>query len=126
MTSAHIGTLVKLVRVLMLGPVVLVLSLLGRKESGQRPPLSQMVPWFIVGFLLLMVLRSFALIPQFAIQPAQISANFLTIMSMAALGLGVDARSVLKAGGRVTMVVILSLLVLSVISFGLIKLLGIA
>ncbi len=126
MTSAHIGTLVKLVRVLMLGPVVLVLSLLGRKESGQRPPLSQMVPWFIVGFLLLMVLRSFALIPQFAIQPSQISANFLTIMSMAALGLGVDARSVLKAGGRVTMVVILSLLVLSVISFGLIKLLGIA
>jgi len=126
LTSAHIGTLVKLVRVLMLGPVVLLLSLFGRKESGLRPSLSQMVPWFIVGFLLLMVLRSFGFIPQFAIKPAQMSANFLTIMSMAALGLGVDARSVLKAGGRVTVVVILSLLVLSVISFGLIKLLGIA
>ena len=111
---------------MMLGPVVLLLSLFSRKESGLHPSLSQMVPWFIVGFLLLMVLRSFGFIPQFAIKPAQMLANFLTIMSMAALGLGVDARSVLKVGGRVTAVVILSLLVLSVISFGLIKLLGIA
>ncbi len=129
-TSAQIGTLVKLIRVLMLGPVVLLLSVFGRKKGSERsdsgPSLSHMVPWFIIGFLLLMALRSFELIPQFAIKPAQVSANFLTIISMAALGLGVDARSVLKAGGRVTAVVILSLLVLAVISFGLIKLLGIA
>ncbi|MGZ9713067.1 YeiH family protein [Glaciimonas sp. GNP009] len=124
-TSAQIGTLVKLVRVLMLGPVVLVLSLMGRKDSAYRTPLSQMVPWFIIGFLLLMALRSFHFIPQFALQPAHFSANFLTIMSMAALGLGVDARSVLKAGGRVTIVVVLSLLILSAASLVLIKLLGV-
>jgi uncharacterized membrane protein YadS len=114
--------------------VVLLLSLFGpkkgsRQEGSQgtnRPALAQMVPWFIAGFLLLMALRSFGLLPQAALKPAQVSANFLTIMSMAALGLGVDARSVLKAGGRVASVVILSLLLLSLISFGLIKLLGIA
>lgn len=124
--SVHIGTLVKLVRVLMLGPVVLLLSLFGRKEGGRRPALSHMVPWFIAGFLLMMALRSFGTIPQPLLMPAQHVANFLTIMSMAALGLGVDARSVLRAGARVTAVVVLSLLVLGAISLALIMGLGIA
>ena len=126
LSSVHIGTLVKLVRVMMLGPVVLVLSLIGRRKSGGNLSLAHMVPWFIVGFLLLMLLRSSNLIPQAAIAPAHDAANFLTIMSMAALGLGVDARAVLQAGKRVTAVVVLSLLSLAAISFVLIKLLGIA
>ena len=109
----------------MLGPVVLVLSLIGRREGGRRPALSHMVPWFIVGFLLLLTLRSFGAIPEAAIAPMHVTANFLTIMSMAALGLGVDARSVMRAGCRVAAVVVLSLLALAVISFFLIKMLGI-
>jgi uncharacterized integral membrane protein (TIGR00698 family) len=126
LASVHIGTLVKLVRVLMLGPVVLILSLVGREEGGRRPTLAHMVPWFIVGFLVLLVLRSFNAIPAAALAPAQWSANILTIMSMAALGLGVDVRSVLRAGKQVTSVVVLSLLVLAGISYGLIMLLAIA
>ena len=126
LASVHIGTLVKLVRVLMLGPVVLILSLIGREEGGRRPPLAHMVPWFIVGFLVLLVLRSFNAIPAVALAPAQWVANILTIMSMAALGLGVDVRSVLRAGRQVTSVVVLSLLVLAAISYGLIMLLAVA
>lgn len=125
LASVHIGTLVKLVRVLMLGPVVLVLSLVGRQDGARRPSLSHMVPWFIVGFLVLLGLRSLGAIPTAALAPAQTGASVLTIMSMAALGLGVDVRSVLRAGKQVTSVVVLSLLVLGVISYGLILLLGI-
>ena len=126
LASVHIGTLVKLVRVLMLGPVVLILSVMARDKGGSRPGLSQMVPWFIVGFLLLLALRSFGAIPEAALKPAQAMANGLTIMSMAALGLGVDVRSVLRAGKQVTSVVVLSLLLLAAISYVLIMLLGIA
>lgn len=125
LASVHIGTLVKLVRVLMLGPVVLILSVMTRDKGGRRPAVSQMVPWFIVGFLLLLALRSFGAIPEVALKPAQAVANGLTIMSMAALGLGVDVRSVLRAGKQVTSVVVLSLLVLAAISYALILLLGI-
>lgn len=129
--SVHIGTLVKLVRVLMLGPVVLLLSLFGQRRGGgggggERPALAHLLPWFIVGFLLLMGLRSAGLLPEAVLQPAQWTANLLTIMSMAALGLGVDARAVLKAGGRVTLAVLLSLLALAAISMAAIELLGIA
>lgn len=124
LTSTHIGTLVKLVRVLMLGPVVLFLSIFNKKPGRQRPSFSHMVPWFIIGFLLLMTLRSFGLIPETAVKPAHIAGNFFTIMSMAALGLGVDVRSVAKAGTRVAGVVIASLLFLFVISLVLIRLLA--
>ena len=129
LTSAHVGTLVKLVRVLMLGPVVLLLSLFGPQAGDaprQRLRLSALVPWFIAGFLALMALRSAGLLPPALLKPAQAASSFLTVMSMAALGLGVDARSVLRAGGRVTMVVVMSLLVLSAISLGLIHFLHIA
>ena len=118
--SVHVGTLVKLVRVLMLGPVVIVLSL-GRKDAeGRRPSLNQMVPFFVVGFLALMMLRSAGAIPEVVLGPTATIATWLTIISMAALGLGVDVRTVANAGGRVTAAVVLSLLVLGTISLTLI------
>jgi uncharacterized integral membrane protein (TIGR00698 family) len=122
-SAAHIGTVVKLVRVLMLGPVVLVLSLLRRGRG--RPALSQLAPWFIVGFLLLLWLRSAGLVPYVLLAPAHAAADGLTVMSMAALGLGVDARAVVRAGARVAAVVVGSLVGLAVISLALIRLLGV-
>ncbi len=128
MVSVQLGTLVKLVRVLMLGPVILVLSVVaGERAAGAaRPRFGQLVPWFIIGFLLLMALRSLHLIPEALLPYIQTVSTVLTIVSMAALGLGVDIRSVAQAGGRVTLTVVLSLLALGCISLGLIRLLGVA
>lgn len=135
--SVQIGTLVKLARVLMLGPVIVVLALISESQrkaapveagmaSRARPRLGQIVPWFIIGFLAMMALRSFGLLPQASLQPIGSAANTLTIISMAALGLTVDIRAVAKAGPRVTSTVILSLLALGVISYALIVLLKVA
>ena len=143
MVAVHMGTLVKQVRVLMLGPVVLGLSLLTRRlrdepdeaaphvTAGDRPapgklPLHKLVPWFIVGFLVLAGLRSADVVPHVALGPIAAAANLLTIVSMAALGLGTDLRVVARAGTRVIAAVTLSLLLLGGISLGLIRLLGIA
>jgi uncharacterized integral membrane protein (TIGR00698 family) len=130
--SAQVGTLVKLVRVLMLGPVVLTLSILASRacpkvEGAPKAKLnySKLVPWFIVGFLALMAARSFGAIPALALPPMSSAATWLTIVSMAALGLGVDVRVVAKAGPRAIGVVTLSLMLLGAISFGLIALLGV-
>ncbi|WP_458094016.1 YeiH family protein [Roseomonas sp. WA12] len=131
--AVQLGTLVKLVRVLMLGPVVLVLSLLAPRWSREgggpaavRPPLSRLVPWFILGFLGLAALRSMGMLPEALVAPAALLAGALTTLSMAALGLGVDLRSVARSGGRVVAAAVLSLLVLGAISLGLIHLLGVA
>lgn len=138
--AAQIGTLVKLIRVLMLGPVCLALSLVsgklreepepegqitaGDRRRARRPPLHQLVPWFIIGFLVMVGLRSLDVIPIRALTPIGETAMILTVIAMAALGLGVDVRTVSKAGGRVTITVILSLLALGSASLLLIRLLG--
>jgi uncharacterized integral membrane protein (TIGR00698 family) len=130
--SAQIGALVKLVRVLMLGPVVLVLSLIMSRaapaaDGAPRAKLNvgKLVPWFIIGFLVLMGLRSLGAIPVAALKPTSDAATWLTVISMAALGLGVDVRVVAKAGPRAISVVTLSLVVLGAIAFGLIALAGV-
>jgi uncharacterized integral membrane protein (TIGR00698 family) len=129
--AVQLGTLVKLVRVLMLGPVVLVLSLLTRRRrdapgGAGRPPLHRLAPWFIAGFLLLAGVRAVGGIPAAALPPLGMAANGLTVIAMAALGLGTDMRVVAKAGGRVTAAVTLSLAVLGALSLGLIRWLGLA
>ena len=128
--SAQLGTLVKLVRVLMLGPVVVLLSLfrsrLNVSGPAPRPGLFYLIPWFIIGFLVLAAARSGELIPAALLGPIMISAKVLTVISMAALGLGVDLRVVGRVGGRVTLAVVVSLLVLMAISIALIRLLRIA
>jgi uncharacterized integral membrane protein (TIGR00698 family) len=129
LVSTQLGTLVKLVRVLMLGPVVIALSLVaGRSTKDAQPSLSwnRLVPWFIVGFLGLAVLRSLRVIPNAILQVIVPAATLLTIIAMAALGLGVDLKVLKSVGARVTLAVTLSLLVLIAISLSLIRLLGIA
>ena len=97
-----------------------------RSVRNRRLKISQLVPWFIVGFLALLGLRSAGLIPEIALEPASDVATLLTVVSMAALGLSVDIRSVAGAGGRVTAAVVLSLLSLGTISLFVIRLLAIA
>ena len=128
--AVQTGTLVKLVRVLMLGPLVTVLSLgAARRMAGAGPrrrlSVNQVVPWFILGFLALAGLRSVGVLPVAALPPLAWLSTALTILSMAALGLGVDVRTVAKAGPAVTATVVLSLVMLVAVSLGLIRLLGV-
>lgn len=138
----QVGTVVKLVRVLMLGPVVLALALVTRRlrdqtdegtpqvSTGEQPrrrspALHQLVPWFIVAFLLVAALRSFGMIPAALLAPTALLTKVLTTTSMAALGLGVDVRVVARAGLPVSASIILSLIFLVVISLALIHALAV-
>lgn len=127
--SGEVATLVKLVRVLFLGPVVLFFSLLARREAGasaaagKRPAL---VPWFIAGFVALALLRFVGLIPEPAALAAKDVSRLLTILAMAGLGLGVEVAAVRRVGPRVALAVSGSLLFLIGLSLSLIRGLGIA
>jgi uncharacterized integral membrane protein (TIGR00698 family) len=127
--SGQVGTLVKLVRVLMLGPVVVFFALRRRRTRRGAPaaalPLARLVPWFIVGFLLLAALRSTGVLPAEAAGPARALSGWLTIAAMAALGLGVDLRAVARVGRAVVLTVTGSLAVLVALGVSLIHLLHI-
>src|ERR1700689_26285 len=93
--SNQVGTVVKLVRVLMLGRVLFVLALLPsrlREEEGETPPhltagerpragmpdIHHLVPWFIAGFLLVLAARSLGVIPAPLLLPIKNIAALLT------------------------------------------------
>lgn len=131
--SSQAGTVIKLVRVLMLGPVVLGLSLFcgslrpaHLKANRCRLALHEIVPWFIVGFLGLMILRSLGVIPAAALPTLTRATAFLTTVAMAALGLGVDVRVVARTGIRVAFAVTVSLIALGIMSYALIVVMKIA
>ncbi|GAA0631422.1 YeiH family protein [Thalassospira tepidiphila] len=114
--AVQVGTLVKLIRVLMLGPVIFALAVIGGRARETKLPIAQVVPWFIIGFIAMMGACSFDLIPDIARAPIKTTSSFLTILAMAALGLSVDIRNVLHVGGRVVMAALLSLMFLCALS----------
>jgi uncharacterized integral membrane protein (TIGR00698 family) len=118
--SGQVATVVKLARVLMLGPVVTFFALRTHRASSSTLSFSRLVPWFVLGFVALAALRSAGVISDAAGNGAKFLANWLTIGSMAALGLSVDLRSVRAVGARVVTAVALSLVVLMLLAFALI------
>jgi uncharacterized integral membrane protein (TIGR00698 family) len=121
--ATQTGVLVKLIRVLALGPLVVILSLImGRKGAGPRPGVWRLVPWFVLGFIAAAAVRSAGLIPERVLPLVAGTASVLTMLSMAALGLGVDLRAVARVGPRAILTVTLSLLSLVLLSLGLIQL----
>jgi uncharacterized integral membrane protein (TIGR00698 family) len=128
--AGQVGTLVKLVRVLMLGPVVLFFAVRHRHEANGgdervRFELTRFVPWFIIGFLLLAALRSTGMLPVATAASTKLVSGWLTVAAMAALGLGVDLRAIRKVGAPIIVTVSLSLTVLVVLAVSLIHLLKI-
>lgn len=122
LAAVQTGAVVKLVRVLMLGPVCLILGLLrsGKADGARAPKLHQMAPWFILVFLALMAARSLGWLPEVVLPPLQASVSALTLIAMAALGLMVDPRAVVRAGPRVAAVAALSALLIGALALAVI------
>ncbi|MBI3967804.1 MAG: putative sulfate exporter family transporter [Chloroflexi bacterium] len=124
--SGEVATLVKLTRVMFLGPVVLVAGLLsGQSEGGAKPKRTSFLPWFVLGFIALATVRTLDVVPAEVATAAQDTSKYLTILAMAGLGLGVELAAVRRVGLKVAGAVVTSLIFLVTFSIGLIFLLGI-
>ena len=95
------ATLVKLIRVSMLAPVVLVASLMIRARletatEGKQPPL---LPGFVIGFIALAVLNSLSLIPSVVSDFLSACSRWLLLIAIAAVGMKSNLKQVLSVGG---------------------------
>ena len=122
--SLQTGTLVKLVRVLMLGPLLFIVGL-ARGLGGRHVSIAHVLPWFILGFAVMAALRAADLFSPAALSVLASTSSLFTTMAMAGLGLTVDVRSLRQAGGRVILAAAVSLVALCIISMAMIRLLGI-
>ena len=101
------SALVKLIRVSLLAPVVVLITLWWRSSEadtgGKRPPI---VPVFVLGFLALAAINSAGLIPPaLAALLAKVS-SWCLLAAIAAVGMKTDLRNVLQVGrGAIVLIV---------------------
>jgi uncharacterized integral membrane protein (TIGR00698 family) len=115
------AVVVKLVRTLMIIPVVAVLG----ATAGRRPGSSRLkqavslVPWFLVAFLAVAGLHTAGLIPV-AAQPVlhQVALLFIAV-ALAAVGLSTDVAALRRAGARPLLLGLTLWVAVSVTSLGL-------
>lgn len=98
----------KLSRVLLLAPVALIVGywyqhrLVKESEEGEIPtPKKLPIPWFLGGFILTSILGTFLPFSKGALDVLVQAAYIFLGMAMAALGLSVNFKVILKRGGAV-------------------------
>ncbi|WP_343502213.1 YeiH family protein [Alloyangia pacifica] len=97
--TGDIATVVKLIRVTMLAPVVLIGALAMRRHvpaTEARPPL---LPAFVAAFLVLAALNSFHFVPEAVIAPASTLSRALLVTAVAAVGMKTSLAKLADVGG---------------------------
>lgn len=101
-------TLVKLFRVALLAPVVLIASIVLRRyspvdTSGSRTPL---LPRFVIGFIALAALNSLGLIPETIVGYLAHASSWLLLIAIAAVGMKTNLKQVLSVGGPAIVLIV--------------------
>lgn len=114
--TGETATLVKLIRVTMLAPVVLVFSLAVRAQGGDsagegRPPL---IPGFVWAFLALAALNSFGLIPVVLVDALGDLSRWALLTAIAAVGMKTALRTILDVGGQAIALIVAETVFLAV------------
>ena len=102
-----VAIVVKLTRVLMLAPMVAITSIgtrrriaalpTGESDARPRPPL---VPLFIIGFVALVIVRTFLPIPDAVLTAASIAQSALLAAALFAIGASLRLERLLRSGPR--------------------------
>lgn len=102
--AGELGTIAKLSRVIALGPLIMILALAARRrsisEGSERPGAEAPVPWFVLGFIALILVNSFVEISADAKVAIGTLTTFMLTMALAAMGLQTDMRHLRARGLR--------------------------
>ena len=101
--AGDLAVIFKLIRVSMLLPVIIIISLVWGKGSSTpypnvRSKLKASTPPFLVVFCLLALLSCLNIVPDLAKNAGNISAHWALIISLVAIGIKTDTRLVMKVG----------------------------
>ncbi|HAP24385.1 MAG TPA: YeiH family putative sulfate export transporter, partial [Achromobacter sp.] len=103
--TTEVATIVKMTRVALLVPVLLVLGMYLRSAAshagGQGKSAKLPIPWFAVGFLVLAIINSLDIIPADIVAAIRRLDVFALTMAMTALGIETRFAQIRKAGPRV-------------------------
>jgi uncharacterized integral membrane protein (TIGR00698 family) len=118
-TALALAVIVKLARVLMLAPVMTALSLYRRRAlrgapaNIKRPPI---MPLFVLGFIVLVLIRSSGIIPEPVLDVAGIFQAVFLAAAMFALGTGVRIKDLIKVGPRPFLLALVTTVVVAAVA----------
>ena len=106
--TGDLGTFIKLLRVAMLVPVVLMIGIVVRTRISaavdrQKAPA---VPLFLIGFIVLFAVNSSGFIPSEVIQPVANLAPVLLLVAIAALGIRTSMQEVMTIGMKPVLLIV--------------------
>ncbi|WP_376878225.1 YeiH family protein [Albirhodobacter sp. R86504] len=93
-TAGDIATFTKLLRVALLPVVLLAVTIIFRKESGGTAGL----PWFVVAFIILMIVRNFVPLPEALLSFVNDASRFLLVVAISALGVKTSLQKLFAPG----------------------------
>jgi uncharacterized membrane protein YadS len=96
------ATLVKLFRVMLLMPVVLVIAVLYRKHPGVKTPDTEvpLIPGFLLAFIVLVMLASVGTITPEMAKVAGDASRWMLVTAIAAAGVKTSFEDLLKLGWK--------------------------
>lgn len=109
--GAEVGetaTLIKMVRILSLGPVLFCLSLFMKSKENN---ILKNIPYFIVGFVFVIFLNNSISIPNNIVNLLKYVSKIFLILSMTAIGLKVSLNSIFNYGSKVFIIGMLSFII---------------
>jgi uncharacterized integral membrane protein (TIGR00698 family) len=118
------AVVVKLTRVLMLAPMVAITSIATRRRgtaTGVRPAI---VPLFIVGFLVLVLVRTFLPVPEFILDAANVLQSILLAMALFGIGASLRLEQLARSGARALGAGLVSWVVLLGLGLGIVWIAG--
>jgi uncharacterized integral membrane protein (TIGR00698 family) len=100
--ATHIATIVKMTRVMLLVPVLLVIGMWVNRSRGQADGAKRKlaIPWFALGFLALVIVNSLHVLPDTATHTLNTLDTFALTMAMTALGIETRIAQIRQAGPR--------------------------
>ena len=122
-TALAAAVVIKLTRVLMLAPMVAVASIATRRRQsetgGVRPPI---VPLFIVGFLVAVLVRTFVPLPEVVLEVADVLKSVLLAAALFAIGASLRLEKLARSGLRALAAAALSWAVILLLALLLVRL----
>lgn len=102
-TVVTYATLFKMLRVIMLTVVVLVFAKMAQKKDDSAININSKgvkIPWFIMGFVILLLVNSFILLPNLITNGAKQISGFFGVVNLAGIGLNLKLDTIRKSGGK--------------------------
>ena len=116
------ATVVKLTRNALMAPLLLAIAWWWRRQAGvARRGAAGAVPLFVLGFLLLVLLRTLGLVPATLLPALDEGARFGILLALTGVGLSTSLRSLRQVGLTPLLVGLATALLIAVLSLGVVS-----